>query len=307
MQNIMKRFLDRHASDLQMSKDELFKSIAASEGRILFCETIDVVMPMLLDITNCELAASMGADALILNLFDLENPSIMGLPPCEPQDVIRKVKELTGRIVGLNLEAVDEVLDKNTMWGNISGRKATAENAEKAVQMGADFIVLTGNPGIGVTNEHIIKSLRAIRQRLGEKILLIAGKMHGSGILSECGQNIITAEDVQKFAQAGADVILLPAPGTVPGITTEYVRQLVETAHAQDKLTMTAIGTSQEGADKDTIREIALMCKMTGTDIHHLGDAGYIGMSLPENIMAYSIAIRGIRHTYRRIAASIKR
>lgn len=72
-------------------------------------------------------------------------------------------------------------------------------------------------------------------------------------------------------------------------------------------LTITAIGTSQEGADIDTIRQLALMCKMTGTDIHHLGDAGYAGMSLPENIQAYSIAIRGIRHTYHRMASSIHR
>ena len=82
----------------------------------------------------------------------------------------------------------------------------------------------------------------------------------------------------------------------------EYIKEQILGA-----LTITAIGTSQEGADVDTIRQIALMCKMTGTDIHHLGDAGYGGMSLPENIQAYSIAIRGIRHTYRRMAASVNR
>lgn len=45
----------------------------------------------------------------------------------------------------------------------------------------------------------------------------------------------------------------------------------------------------------------------TGTDIHPLGDSGYGGMALPENLQAYSIAIRGIRHTYRRMADSINR
>ena len=68
-----------------------------------------------------------------------------------------------------------------------------------------------------------------------------------------------------------------------------------------------AVRTSQEGADTDTIKRLALLCKMTGTDIHHLGDAGYAGMSLPENIQAYSVAIRGIRHTYHRMAASLRR
>ena len=72
-------------------------------------------------------------------------------------------------------------------------------------------------------------------------------------------------------------------------------------------LTMTTIGTSQEGADVDTIRRIALMTKMTGTDIHHLGDCGLFGIALPENLVAYSIAIRGRRHTYRRMAMSLLR
>ena len=75
--------------------------------------------------------------------------------------------------------------------------------------------------------------------------------------------------------------------------------------HSFNKLSLTAIGTSQEGADIQTIRQIALNCKMAGTDIHHIGDSGYVGMALPENIMAYSIAIRGVRHTYHRMGQSI--
>ena len=131
--------------------------------------------------------------------------------------------------------------------------------------------------------------------------------MHASGILAEGAENIITRSDVKAYAAAGADIILLPAPGTVPGITMEYIRDLVNLAHSLGCLTITAIGTSQEGADVATIRQIALMCKMTGTDIHHLGDAGYGGIALPENIQAYSIAVRGIRHTYRRMASSVNR
>ena len=102
-------------------------------------------------------------------------------------------------------------------------------------------------------------------------------------------------------------MILMPAPGTVPGITTEYIRKLVSCAHGLGRLTLTAVGTSQEGADTATIREIALMCKMTGTDLHHLGDSGYVGMALPENILEYSKVIRGVRHTYHRMASSINR
>ena len=128
-----------------------------------------------------------------------------------------------------------------------------------------------------------------------------------AGVLAEAAEQIMTKEDVRRFREAGADVLLFPAPGTVPGITMEYVRELVGFAHGMGALTITAVGTSQEGADTDTIRRIALMCKMTGTDIHHLGDTGYTGMALPENIQAYSVAIRGIRHTYHRMASSVRR
>ena len=308
----MKRILDCQSSDfLHMTRQELLDAIAACEGRTIACETIGAIMPMLGDITNAEFAAAMGADILLLNMFDVQKPVIHGLPKTEPENVIRKLKELTGRPIGINLEPVEQVLssqdpDEN-MWAMTSGRKATLENARKAADMGVNFILLTGNPGIGVTNEAIEHTLRLYKQELGDRLILAAGKMHASGILSEAAEKIITEDDISAFASAGADIILLPAPGTVPGITMEYVRSLVNHAHSLGCLTITAIGTSQEGADISTIRQIALMCKMTGTDIHHLGDAGYGGMALPENIQAYSIAIRGIRHTYRRMAGSVNR
>ena len=308
----MKRILDCQASDFQnMTKEELLYAIASGEGRTIACETIGSIMPMLGDITNAEFVSAMGADILLLNMFDVQKPHIQGLPKTEPRDIIRKLKALTGRPIGINLEPVEQVLSsedpEENMWAMTGGRKATLENARKAAEMGVNFILLTGNPGIGVTNGAIEQTLKLYKQELGDKLILSAGKMHASGILTEGAENIITEADIAAFAAAGADIILLPAPGTVPGITMEYVRRLVNYAHSLGCLTITAIGTSQEGADVATIRQIALMCKMTGTDIYHLGDAGYGGMSLPENIQAYSIAVRGIRHTYRRMAGSINR
>jgi N-acetylglucosamine PTS system EIICBA or EIICB component len=92
-----------------------------------------------------------------------------------------------------------------------------------------------------------------------------------------------------------------------PGMSQEKVTSLIACAHAHGALAMTTIGTSQEGADVSTVRQIALMSKMAGADLHHIGDTGYMGIALPENIMAYSIAIRGVRHTYTRMARSINR
>ena len=308
----MKRMLDCQASDFaNMSRADLLGAIGGAEGRVIACETIGSIMPMLGDITNAEFAAAMGADILLLNVFDVCNPVIKGLPKCAPEDTIRKLKELTGRPIGINLEPVEQSLSSDdpeeNMWAMTSGRKATLENARKAADMGVNFILLTGNPGIGVTNKAITETLALYRRELGDRIVLAAGKMHASGILTEGAEKILTMDDIREFKDAGADIILLPAPGTVPGITMEYARELISYAHSLGLLTITAIGTSQEGADTATMRQIALMCKMAGTDIHHLGDSGYGGMALPENIQAYSIAIRGIRHTYRRMAGSVNR
>lgn len=308
----MKRMLDCYASDFAaMDKQSLLHSIAHAEGRTIACETIGCIQPMLGDISNAEFAASMGADILLLNIFDVQNPVIRGLPKTAPEQTISTLKKLTGRPVGINLEPVEQSLSsedpQENMWALTAGRKATLANAKKAVEMGVDFILLTGNPGIGVTNEAITQTLELYHRELGDKIILAAGKMHASGIITEGAENILTKQDIQDFRQAGADIILMPAPGTVPGLTLEYIKELIAYAHSLGALVITSIGTSQEGADVATIRQIALMCKMAGADIHHLGDSGYGGMALPENIQAYSIAVRGIRHTYRRMAASINR
>ena len=306
---MLKRLIDTTARELtSYNKAELLTAISESEGRTLAAETIGTVTPMLVNITNAEFAASLGAELIMLNIFDVNNPIIQGLPQTSPEDTIREVKRLTGRMVAINLEpAVIKDGQEESVWNLTTGRQATVENARKAADMGVDMIVLTGNPGVGVDNEAIIQALSRLKEAVGDRVILTAGKMHASGIISEAGEKILTEKDVEAFVDAGADVILLPAPGTVPGITMEYAGKLIRKAHEKGALAMTTIGTSQEGADEATIRQIALMCKMAGADIHHIGDSGYMGMALPENITAYSVAIRGKRHTYRRMAMSLLR
>ena len=306
---MLKRLIDTTARELtSYNKAELLTAISDSEGRTLAAETIGTVTPMLINITNAEFVASLGADLIMLNIFDVNNPIIQGLPQTSPEDTIREVKRLTGRMVAINLEpAVIKDGQEESVWNLTTGRQATVENARKAADMGVDMIVLTGNPGVGVDNEAIIQALSRLKEAVGDRVILTAGKMHASGIISEAGEKILTEKDVEAFVDAGADVILLPAPGTVPGITMEYAGNLIRKAHEKGALAMTTIGTSQEGADEATVRQIALMCKMAGADIHHIGDSGYMGMALPENITAYSVAIRGKRHTYRRMAMSLLR
>ena len=303
----MKRLLDCNTSDLEkMSKEERLAAIEESEGRILVQElSLFGQMQLLAPVSDAEIACAFGADMLLLNAFDCNKPSIPGIEG-EAHEIIRKLKSYTGRLIGVNLEPVGsgELLSERELLP--AGRLATLENVRKAKELGFDYILLTGNPGTGVDNNAIIQALTAIRMEAGDDMILMAGKMHAAGSKEEAGCSIISKEQIQDFASAGADVILLPAPGTVPGITFEFVKDMITYIHSIGKLSLTAIGTSQEGASASTMEQIALMCKMAGTDLHHIGDAAVGGMN-PENLMTYSIAIRGKRHTYIRMARSINR
>lgn len=307
---MVKRILDLNASDLKnMSKADKLQSIKAAEGRTMVSEVITIATPLLYNISNVELASAFGADILILNFYDVDNPQLKGLPIDEGEGVIGECKRLTGRFVGVNLEPVDmdtRIIDEREILP--SGRLASIENVGKIIEQGGDMVVLTGNPKTGVTNEEIILTIKKISEKYSNEIIIMAGKMHSAGSGNELGSKLVSKQTVSEFVKAGADIILLPAPGTVPGMTVEYIREIVEHVHSLGKLTMTAVGTSQEGSDESTIRSIALWSKMTGTDMHHLGDSGMsMGMSTPENIMIYSIAIKGKSHTYRRMARSLNR
>ena len=314
---MVKRILDANASDFRaMGKGDLLESICLAEGRTVCAEVVCTTSPLIDGVTNAELAAACGVDLITLNVYDVLNPLVMGyrkgkLPsvpgypllerlPAGIGVTIHELKTLVGRPVGVNLEPVpgDEISPE------FRGRVATVDNARRAAELGADYVVITGNPGTGVSTETIAQAVTEIAEALGDRIILMAGKMHGAGLGA---QGIVSAHAVEQFAAAGADIILLPAPGTTPGATLEAIKALVDRAHGLGKLALTAIGTSQEGADEDTVRHIALMSKMAGADILHIGDAGYSGVAHPENIMAFSLAIRGRRHTYRRMAASIYR
>ncbi len=291
-----------------MSSADLLESIRKSEGRTIVTEIIAPLQPVLNKVTNAELAAAMGSDIMLLNMFDVQNPFIYGLPQCEPDDTIRVLKELIGRPIAINLEPAVNPNEENpdsAPW--VEGRAATAENARKAVDMGVDLILVTGNPGKHVTNTGIIIAIKEIRKEVGNKVIIAAGKMHASGTL-EGGNDILSPAEIEEFVAAGADIVLIPAPGTVPGITLDWAVSRVNKIHELGKLAMTSIGTSQEGSDVQTIRNIALLCKQAGTDIHHIGDTGgTLGVADPDNIMGYSIAIRGKQHTWFRMAQSINR
>jgi len=86
-----KRILNMTAEEMtHATKSELIEAIAGSEGRVLASETIGITIPLLTDVTNAEFAASMGADLILLNMFDVQEPKIMALPEVEKEETVRE-------------------------------------------------------------------------------------------------------------------------------------------------------------------------------------------------------------------------
>ena len=102
-------------------------------------------------------------------------------------------------------------------------------------------------------------------------------------------------------------IVLAPAVGSVPGFDEQDLKQIVRLAHQKGALVMSAIGTSQESADEDIVKQMAIRNKICGVDIQHIGDSGYGCLAPVENIFAMSKALRGQRHTISMISRSINR
>ena len=298
---MVKRFISSNASEiLSMTAPELKQSIKASEGRVILSENVAFKESYIGDVTNAEIARSFGADLILLNGIDIFQPFVAGLDAKE--DFVEELHRLVGRPIGINLEPVDS---QAQMAGErliiTEGRQASLATIQRAEELGVDFICLTGNPGTGVTNQAIIDTIRVVKENFSG--LLIAGKMHASGV----DEPVADLEAIAQFIEAGVDIVLAPAVGSVPGFDEQDLKQIVRLAHQKGALVMSAIGTSQESADEDIVKQMAIRNKICGVDIQHIGDSGYGCLAPVENIFAMSKALRGQRHTISMISRSINR
>lgn len=143
--------------------------------------------------------AGFGADLILLNCFDLEEMRIIGLED-EPNK-IEKLKELTGKPVGVNLEPIDLAAELETEMVFISsGRSGSIDNFKRAESLVVDFICLTRNSGTGVSNKEISLAISEAKKYFSG--IIMAGKMHSAGVF----EKIITDDVIEDFVQAGADV-----------------------------------------------------------------------------------------------------
>jgi hypothetical protein len=285
----MSRILDLDRDQISgLRGRDLTAAVAAAEGRTIVAEVIAGAQGLADGVENFEIVASLGADIIILNFVEL----VLGdtgwrFRELGPVADLAALARLVGRPIGVNLEPGDVP----------AARRSTPANARRLVDAGAAMLCLTANPGTGTSLEDLALATAGIRAELGPDAAIWAGKMHLAGRTEE-----LTATGIERLVVAGADGVLIPLPGTVPGITRERAIELVRAAHDGGAIVMGTVGTSQEGARPSIASTLALLAKEIGVDAHHLGDAGIGRVADPDLLYEYSIAVRGRRHTWRRMA-----
>ncbi|KOO05984.1 dihydrodipicolinate synthase [Vibrio hepatarius] len=288
-----KRIFDYTSEDFRhANRQQIVDSIRLSEGRTLMVENVVAITPPIDVVSGAEIAAAFGADMITLNCLDVMSPKIRVLSEDpEASMSIAQVKEATGRLIGCNLEPVPADVQHIDI-----GRTVTTQTVEKAIELGLDYVMLTGNPGNCVTQETILDAISLVRS-VSQEIIIVAGKMHAGGVGNDYNLSIVPA-----FAEAGADIMMFPAPYTTPGVDPLLAKEMMAAVHSSGMLGMLAIGTSQEGATESYIEQVAIASKAAGADIVHIGDGGYSGIAPPENILHLGITLRGRRHQYKRMA-----
>ncbi|MBR2791126.1 MAG: hypothetical protein IKE12_00495 [Erysipelotrichaceae bacterium] len=308
MSNVV-RIIGATKSDFEkMSPMELKESIFKAESRTIMGQHLLFARPGLVrGVTNSELMFAWGADMVMLNTIDLDdmsnNPGLCGLS-------LKELKARCNRPIGVYLgcpKAGSEDGGKKALYRR-EGMVATREHILKCREIGADFIVLGGNPGSGTSLTDVISCTRMARKMLGDDMLIMAGKWEdgiNEKVLGDPTADYDAKEVIRQLIDAGADCIDLPCPGSRGGITVEDIRSLVQYVHTYKPgtLTMCFLNSSVECTDEDTIRQVAILMKQTGADIHAIGDGGFSGCSWPKNVYQLSVSIKGEHYTWFRMAS----
>lgn len=320
---------------VKAGRQEMVRGIRKACGRVVVGETITYRQNLIDGVSNIELLKACGCDMVLINHYDMDMPMIPGLTSSkegiekffslwnesgskgkvpdpkliegEFQDYFleslgfgRTLSDVS-RLAGIQVGIVLLCMEDN---GKIPpSLLANEENARRAVEHGANFISLICSSE--VSTKDLAKYIKAVRSGLGEHGLVKAGKMPAGGFVFQGKtEEYMTEEEIREIAESGADVLILPGPGTAQGFTVETVKRWIDFAHGCGILAETAVAASLEGADPETIKRFAADGRTAGADLQQIGDSVYGGISSPENVLAFSQAIKGVRHTLRRIALS---
>lgn len=300
-----KRILDAAASDfLTMNAAELTKSIRETEGRTISAEVICTYEPPVEGVTHAEIAAAFGADIITLDHFDPDNPLIRGLPAsvAAQPDILRQLKRMIGRPIAVNM-----AVTRQEEGGWLYTRRYSAERLEKLAQQGADIVFLYGDPHSGQTTVEVAAAAREARVRYGDDLMLVGVPDVFFPPPNDEALREHYRRAHEQILSAGAQCIGLVMPGSKQGWRLEETAALVDHVHQLGGLVWLILTGSVEGSPRENIQQMALNAKMLGGDVYRLDEAGLAGMPLPENILEFSLTIRGKRHTYRRMALSVMR
>lgn len=300
-----KRILDASSSDFfSMNAAQLAQSIRETEGRTISAEVICTYEPPVEGVTHAEIAAAFGADIITLDHFDPDNPLIRGLPSsiASQPDILRQLKRMIGRPIAVNM-----AVTRQEEGGWLYTRRYSAERLEKLVQQGADIVFLYGDPHSGQTAAEVAAAAREARARYGDDLMLVGVPDVFFPPPNDEAQREKYRQAHEQILSAGAQCIGLVMPGSKQGWRLEETAGLVDHVHDMGGLVWLILTGSVEGSPRENIQQMALNAKMLGGDVYRLDEAGLAGMPLPENILEFSLTIRGKRHTYRRMALSVLR
>lgn len=307
---------------LSLSPAELKTAIAMSEGRTVTAVARVRGANACDGVSNMELCAAFGADIIALGLYDPHNPYFPGLPDLVIDEAERevlaqvqiemgrgwtlsRVRELVGRPVAAALYGTESSFP-DEMEASFVRSPATVANAELLASQGADIIqIMDWLAPIEV----IAERLREIKDAVGDQALISFARPNGWGLFGHLApEEFISTGDVTVLAESGIDILELPTVGTQSGTDLSTVQEWVKIAHRRDVLVNLWIASSQEGGDTDTIKNLAWDFRKTGADIITISDVNLTeAVPEPENILTLGMAIRGRRHTFRRMSLSVLR
>lgn len=318
-----KRLLEYTPAQLaSLTKQQFLDGIRSSESRTVAAYSCPYAAPYVEKVSNPELVAAFGADYVILEGLDPRRLQTPGLPSKDPADdqpfkkavqvemgygwTVRELKRLIGRPIGIILLVGEPGED----FGPVYGDAVYSEDMIRfVVEEGYDLVVLCG-----FVREPLLEAVRRTAELVGDRIVIEAGIPHGPGAIVDDAwppfdlREVVTPGYVRELAEAGADIVDIPAVGVVPGFTPQYVTELATAVHQGRSLAGSCIAHSVEGADDGTIRRIALDNKACGVDLFNVAAGGvYESVALPETLLALCLAVKGRRHTYRRMAQSALR
>lgn len=250
-------------------------AIAASQGRVLMAEVVVSTPNKYSSISNVKLLNGFGADMITLKKYDY-----LRYQNSNYQDY-----QNISSLIGLNFEIKFDTVELDTFCDE---HLAAIDLAK------VDYIVLTIYPQNTISLEQTKASVIKLRNLYSGFIFVNYYVKDPVSFKAEVTENITWLSEY-------ANMISVPIPGTVYGISSQIASEIVTLAHRQNLLVAGTICTSQEGADTNLMASLGVVAKQCGFDVHMFGDASASDMPCEENLFAYSKAIRGKRHTYFRM------